>query len=189
MTHMSNTQAQSPEHKTVIFMGNQLRIALAHNWVSLAELRVPGGARKIVAVSYAVKPTTTENGHYIPQPGTDSTILCEVNAKDHRDTLKQVGGAAKEQHPAAINLVRNTKELLKSITAVLESDADAEDKAHALYCPEHGCIPQCLTACMPALEDLFGEEDEDMPTSEEIKALLMKKLEGLFGATSKVNYS
>lgn len=168
----------NPLNKEVSFRGMTLVIPASHNWVSLAEVRVPGGSRKVLAISYEEEPVVTERGNYIPKPGTDSRILLEVASPtnaDHRNSLEFYG---KKEDTVNENLLKNATLFSKDLASIITSDLAEEEKVHLIFCPECGALPKLLEACMPALEDVYGEEEDSEPTKEE----LLQFLSAIFGS-------
>ena len=149
----------------VDYIGGTVQVPENHEWVSMVQQVSPSGESKSLLMSYEVEPTVSRKGHYLTVPGTESRVLCEVTAQDHRGSLRRVQGHSQEEM-----ILANAEELAYKFAQVLASDD--EDKIHTLFCPEHGVFVDFLNHTADALAEHFEQvqavneaEEDDSPIS------------------------
>lgn len=145
----------------VDYLGGTVQVPENHEWVAMVQQVSPSGESKSLLMSYEVEPTVSRKGHYLTVPGTESRVLCEVTAQDHRGSLRRVQGHSQEEM-----ILANAEELAYKFAQVLASDTSNEDKIHTLFCPEHGVFVDFLEHTADALCEHFEQVKADNEAEE-----------------------
>lgn len=147
----------------VDYMGGVVEVPDNHDYLAVNKLHCTNGESKTVITSYEVEPTVSNKGYYVAVPGTDSLIIGEIEAVDPRGSLRKVRNCTSDEV-----IIANSEELALKMLDILESDVSAEEKIHAIFCPEHGTFTEFLAHTHPALDKHFNlEEAEESPAVED----------------------
>ena len=68
-------------------------------------------------------------------------------------------------------IIANSEELALKMLDILESDVSAEEKIHAIFCPEHGTFTEFLAHTHPALDKHFDEEEDAVEDAPKVRIL------------------
>ena len=147
----------------VDYMGGTVEVPDNHDYVAVNKLHCANGETKTVITSYEVEPTVSNKGYYLAVPGTGSLIIGEVESVDPRGSLRKVRNCTSDEV-----IIANSEELALKMLDILESDVSAEEKIHAIFCPEHGTFTEFLAHTHTALDKHFDlEEAEESPAVED----------------------
>lgn len=134
----------------VDYMGGIVEVPDNHDYVAVNKLHYANGETKTVITSYEVEPTVSNKGYYLAVPGTGSLIIGEVESVDPRGSLRKVRNCTSDEV-----IIANSEELALKMLDILESDVSAEEKIHAIFCPEHGVFAEFMHHQMPMLKQYF----------------------------------
>ena len=178
-------EIKSPEHtetKTVTYLGGTAVIPAHHDWMAVIMMGKASHNTCLLA-SFANKPLISESGLQWVPADEDFAIAGQVG-KLNKDqlihTLRQVDHVQDDQQV----LLQNTEELVIKLKHILSLERPAEDKLHAIYCPEHGVFADFMEHCSDIFDAMYGDEDETEETSEgaesKIRAELAQAISQLF---------
>lgn len=178
-------EIKSPKHtetKTVTYLGGTAVIPAHHNWMAVIMMGKASHNTCLLA-SFANKPLISESGLQWVPADEDFAIAGQVgklNEDQLIHTLRQVDHVQDDQQV----LLQNTEELVIKLKHILSLERSAEDKLHAIYCPEHGVFSDFMEHCSDIFDAMYGDEDEDETeeTSETaLRAELEQAISQLFG--------
>ena len=155
---------EDTETKTVNYLGGTIEIPAHHNWVAVIALSKLAYNTCLLA-SFANKPLMSTSGVQWVPADEDFTIAAQVtklNEDQLIHTLRQVDKLEDNQQV----LLQNTEELVIKLKHILSLELPAEDKLHAIYCPEHGIFPDFMQHCADIFDAIYGDEDEDEDETE-----------------------
>lgn len=157
-----------PKHKDLVpfnYLGLDILIPVDHTHVALVKFTDRQDNTNTVIMSFAQKPEFDGIRYSVPK-GVGTYLVGQV------DDITSTTGSLRSTQPESSEhlLIHNAEELMHKIRNILESDASDKDKIHAIYCPEHGELPQFLDSIRPSLEELFDDEDEDEDLAEQPQA-------------------
>lgn len=150
----------------VDYMGGIVEVPDNHDYVAVNKLHCANGETKTVITSYEVEPTVSNKGYYLAVPGTGSLIIGEVESVDPRGSLRKVRNYTSDEV-----IIANSEELALKMLDILESDVSAEEKIHAIFCPEHGTFTEFLAHTHPALDKHFDEEEDAVEDAPKVRIL------------------
>lgn len=178
-------EIKSPKHaetKTVSYLGGTAVIPAHHDWMAVIMMGKASHNTCLLA-SFANKPLISESGLQWVPADEDFAIAGQVgklNEDQLIHTLRQVDHVQDDQQV----LLQNTEELVIKLKHILSLERSAEDKLHAIYCPEHGVFSDFMEHCSDIFDAMYGDEDEDETeeTSETaLRAELEQAISQLFG--------
>lgn len=170
-------EIKSPKHtetKTVSYLGGEAVIPAHHDWMAVIMMGKASHNTCLLA-SFANKPLISESGLQWVPADEDFAIAGQVgklNEDQLIHTLRQVDHVQDDQQV----LLQNTEELVIKLKHILSLEMPAEDKLHAIYCPEHGVFSDFMGHCSDIFDALYGDEDED-ETEETSETALRAELE------------
>lgn len=174
--------------KQVQFMGVTVAIPAAHNWVALANYRGPKGRMRKLIISYSDEPRLSSLGNYMPQVGTEDTIIAEVQYDGTVEGTLAFVGDKKASDDAEHVILANLQELADKINAGLKSGDAPHKIIHDLMCPEHGQFVGFMEATLPAVIDYFNEDEDDLAEEEEeIPAEIKAFFDAITGRKTRVS--
>lgn len=175
-------EIKSPEHtetKTVTYLAGTAVIPAHHDWMAVIMMGKASHNTCLLA-SFANKPLISESGLQWVPADEDFAIVGQVgklNEDQLIHTLRQIDKLEDNQQV----LLQNTEELVIKLKHILSLERPAEDKLHAIYCPEHGVFSDFMKHCSAIFDAMYGDEDETEETSETtLRAELEQAISQLF---------
>ena len=180
-------EIKSPKHaetKTVTYLGGEAVIPAHHDWMAVIMMGKASHNTCLLA-SFANKPLMSESGLQWVPADEDFAIAGQVGKLSEDQlihTLRQVDKLEDNQQV----LLQNTEELVIKLKHILSLEMPAEDKLHAIYCPEHGVFSDFMQHCADIFDAIYGDEDEDETESAQdaeskVRAQLEQAISQLFG--------